>query len=64
VIRVYNAAGNVIEAHEHAGFKLTANSRIALCGSTNALSISSARTMKRFPSRCASGLQRESILLG
>jgi hypothetical protein len=34
--------------------KLTANSCIALCSSTNAVNISSARTTKRFPSsRCA-----------
>ena len=31
------------------GIKLTANACIALCSSTNAVSISSARTMKRFP---------------
>ena len=37
--------------------KLTANSCIALCSSTNAFNISSARTMKRFPSRCASTIQ-------
>jgi hypothetical protein len=34
--------------------KLTANSCIARCNSTNAVRISSERTMKRFPSRCAS----------
>jgi hypothetical protein len=35
--------------------KLTANSRIALCSSKNAVSISSARTMNRFAlPRCAS----------
>jgi hypothetical protein len=37
--------------------RLTANSCIALCSSTNAVNISSARTMKRFPSRCASTIQ-------
>ena len=38
--------------------KLTANACIALCSSTNAVSISSACTIKRFPSpRCASTIQ-------
>jgi hypothetical protein len=47
----------VIETPEHKAVsessevmtKLTANSRIALCSSKNAVSISSARTMNRFP---------------
>jgi hypothetical protein len=37
--------------------KLTAKSCIALCSSRNAVRISSARTTKRFPSRCASTIQ-------
>ena len=37
--------------------KSTANSRIALCSSTNAVSISSARTTNRFPSRSASAIR-------
>ena len=38
--------------------KSTANSCIALCSSTNAVSFSSARTMYRLPSpRCASAIQ-------
>jgi hypothetical protein len=41
--------------------KLTANSCIALSSSTNAVSFSSVRTMKRFPSpRCASVIKIES----
>ena len=58
-------AAVVIETLEHKAIsessevmhKLTANSCIALCSSTNAVSISSARTTKRFPSRCASTIQ-------
>jgi hypothetical protein len=38
----------------HYEIKLTANSCIALCSSTKAVNISSARMMKRFPWRCAS----------
>jgi hypothetical protein len=38
----------------HYKIKLTANSCIALCSSINAVDFSSLRTMKRFPSRCAS----------
>src|SRR5262249_43225762 len=38
-------------------FNLTANLCIALSSSRNAVSISSARTMNRFPSRCASAIQ-------
>jgi hypothetical protein len=58
VTRVYDAPGKVIELHSHKprtllrGYyktKLTANSCIARSTSTNAVSISSARTMKRFP---------------
>ena len=37
---------------DHYKTKFTANSCIALCNSTNAFSFSSARTTKRFPSRC------------
>jgi hypothetical protein len=40
VIRVYDESGNVIETHEHKGDS----------SSTNAVSFSSARTTKRFPS--------------
>jgi hypothetical protein len=54
VIRVYDAAGNVIETHEH----------LSVWGAvffdqeigwqmTNAVGISSARTIKRFPNRAA-----------
>ena len=39
--------GQVVKFYET---KLTANSCIALCSSTNAVNISSARTMKSFPS--------------
>jgi hypothetical protein len=57
VIRVYDAAGNVIETQEtkaiskvkrsNYDIKLTANSCTALSSSINAVSISSARTTKR-----------------
>src|SRR4029077_15073059 len=64
VIRVYDAAGKLTETHEHKRdvkrvvkfytIKLTAKSCIDRCNSTNAVSISSTHTMKRFPfSRCA-----------
>jgi hypothetical protein len=54
VIRVYDEAGNVIETHEHAGeFK----ARIADSSSINGVNFSSARTTKRFPSRCASTIR-------
>jgi hypothetical protein len=44
--------------HGHYKTKLTANSCIVLCSSTNAVNISSLRTIKRFPSsRCASAIQ-------
>jgi len=53
--------GQLISAHRNfcliGEIKLTANPCIALCSSTNAVSFSSARTMKRFPSRCASTIQ-------
>jgi hypothetical protein len=58
VIRVYDEAGNVIESNEHAGDFKEPSRESPLQGSRNAVSFSSARTTKRFPSlRCASAIQ-------
>ena len=43
----FSSAATLLRGYHE--IKLTANSCIARCSSTNAVSISSARTMKRFP---------------
>ena len=49
--------GEILRSGEFYTIKLTANSCIGLCSSKIAVSFSSARTMKRFPLRCASTSQ-------
>jgi hypothetical protein len=51
-LSLLSIADRRFQFHEHGQLfrtKVTANPCIALCGSKNAVNISSARTMKRFP---------------